>query len=194
MPGPAATRAAQNPAIQLHTGDLATAPYQDGTFDFVSMVHVIEHLPKPLATLRKVSALLKPGGTLFIAYPNVSSWQARWAKASWFHLDPPRHLSLVPPKTLTSILNKHGLSELRSSHLNLEQNLYGWTQSLLNMLHGQKNLFYNTLKHRDWSKQPFTFALDAAITVAALPLAIATDIAAAFAKKGATVELLYRKN
>jgi SAM-dependent methyltransferase len=194
MPGPAAERSAQNPEIRLYTGDLLSAPYPEASFDLISMVHVIEHLFTPSATLDKIEKLLKPGGILFIAYPNITSWQARWAGPRWFHLDPPRHLSLIPPDSLAKLLARKDLPLLACSHLSYEQNIYGWIQSLLNILHNPRNHFYNRIKHRDWNKSPLLNSADIILAGVSLPLAIIADLCAAIARSGATVEQIYKKN
>lgn len=41
-------------------------------FDFVSAVDVLEHLPNPAATLARLAAALRPGGTLFVHLPGAA--------------------------------------------------------------------------------------------------------------------------
>ena len=49
--------------ITVHVGDLNDAPIEDQSLDFVHMSHVIEHMPYPMETLRRVASLLRPGGS-----------------------------------------------------------------------------------------------------------------------------------
>jgi SAM-dependent methyltransferase len=42
----------------------------DGTFDLISIVHVLEHLPSPGAVLRRLWAKLAPGGLLVVQVPD----------------------------------------------------------------------------------------------------------------------------
>lgn len=51
---------------QLYVGGLDVVP---GTFDVVSMIHLLEHIPDPLPFLREVHAKLNPGSTIFIELP-----------------------------------------------------------------------------------------------------------------------------
>jgi len=44
-----------------------------GEFDVICMQHVLEHLPDCLLAMKKLSALLKPGGHILIEVPNVES-------------------------------------------------------------------------------------------------------------------------
>ena len=55
-------------------------------FDVVTMFHVLEHVADPKRDLRYVHALLKPGGYLYVEFPDVSSVFARWRKRRWWYV------------------------------------------------------------------------------------------------------------
>jgi len=46
-------------------------PLPDKSVDVVTLLAVLEHLEKPVATLAEVKRILKPGGTLLITVPTV---------------------------------------------------------------------------------------------------------------------------
>ena len=50
--------------------DLATLPYGDAEFDVVFSKYVFEHLDRPLAVMRELRRVLKPGGHLLVHTPN----------------------------------------------------------------------------------------------------------------------------
>src|SRR5262249_42271987 len=77
--------------------------------DFIHVSHVIEHVRDPLATLRRVAALLKPDGTLYVATPNVESYGRRRCGEYWLGWDPPRHLFVFTPETLRHAAERAGL-------------------------------------------------------------------------------------
>jgi SAM-dependent methyltransferase len=52
--------------------DITDIPVEDGSFDAVLCVEVLEHLPDPVAALRELSRVLKPGGTLLLTAPFAS--------------------------------------------------------------------------------------------------------------------------
>ena len=64
--------------LDVRAGVLEPDTYPPDTFDVVSMGDVIEHVPDPLATLRTVARILKPGGHVLISTPNVDSAAARF--------------------------------------------------------------------------------------------------------------------
>jgi SAM-dependent methyltransferase len=50
-----------------------TAPPQDGSFDFVIVHHVLEHLTDPLAVLKQLAGAMRVGGFIFISIPSLDA-------------------------------------------------------------------------------------------------------------------------
>jgi SAM-dependent methyltransferase len=115
----AAAAARESFGITVHVGTVEDAPIDDGSLDFVHMSHVIEHLPQPVATLRRVALVLRPGGRLYVETPNIDSLAFRWTREYWFALDAPRHLWLFGPATLRRALAECGFSVRGLRALNL---------------------------------------------------------------------------
>ena len=51
-----------NPRCVFHKLDAATLPFEDQTFDLVYSIATFEHVSDPLATLKEMKRLLRPGG------------------------------------------------------------------------------------------------------------------------------------
>lgn len=107
------------PVLQGKVGDDIWPP---GQFDFVTMFHVLEHLPDPLAALRYVRRILKPDGHLIIQVPNVESLQARIFGARWYGLDVPRHLINFSPHAANLLLQKSGFAVQDRARFSLRDN------------------------------------------------------------------------
>ncbi len=96
--------------LSLSVGTLPGTEIEAGSFDVVTMWHVLEHVPSPLATLRAVRDVLKPGGVLHLVCPLFDSLAAKWTGAAWYGLDVPRHLTHFTRKTLTRHLTEAGFA------------------------------------------------------------------------------------
>jgi len=79
-------------------------------FDVITMYHVLEHLPDPLGSLRRISTLLNDDGVLVIKGPNLASFDRIWHGDNWRRYDLPHHLYHFTPRTYRMILEKAGFS------------------------------------------------------------------------------------
>ena len=72
-------------------------------FDVVTLWHVLEHIPNLEETISKLSALVKPNGTLIIAVPNFKSFDAKHYGKFWAAFDVPRHLWHFSKESIKSL-------------------------------------------------------------------------------------------
>lgn len=115
-------------------------------FDVITLWHVLEHIDEPLETLKQIRSYLKPEGRLFIAVPNIESFQARLGKEQWIHLDIPRHRIHYTPDTLKSVLTIAGYQVEWVDHFSLEFNPIGIIQTSLNLFGCEPGLIYKIVK------------------------------------------------
>lgn len=83
------------------------------SFDIVIAKHVVEHLHHPEQAVAEMSRVLKPGGLLILATPNLSSPMRKLKKERWIGYKDPTHISLKSPQEWLSMLRQHGLEPRR---------------------------------------------------------------------------------
>jgi SAM-dependent methyltransferase len=110
-PHAAATANARIGRECVQWGQLEKKDFPLHFFDVCVLSDVIEHVREPLAVLRKVHELLKPGGVIFLATPSVESWSARLMRRNWmeFKLE---HLIFFSQATVENALAKAGFQEI----------------------------------------------------------------------------------
>ena len=79
-----------------------------GTFDVITLWHVMEHLENLNETWDRLFELLTDKGILIIAVPNRASYDAERYGANWAAYDVPRHLWHFTPGTIQQFGSKHG--------------------------------------------------------------------------------------
>lgn len=187
-----AARLPREQNIPVHVGDLVDLDLPAESFDVITLWHVFEHLRAPDAALEKIHRLLKPGGLLFLSMPNHESWQAWRFGTNWFHLDPPRHLHGFGVKSLLVLLTIKNFHWLRVSTFSLEQNPYGFLQSILNAFGYPRDRAYAVLKGT--SKSPLSTRLkDLALVALLTPFALVYSTVESLAGNGATMTVVARK-
>jgi 2-polyprenyl-3-methyl-5-hydroxy-6-metoxy-1,4-benzoquinol methylase len=109
-PDPAAAERASAAGVPVTAASLEAAPFEPGSFDAVTMSHVIEHLHDPAAGLETCRRLLRPGGTLWLATPNLAGYGHATFGRAWIGLDPPRHLVVFTRESLLRAVERAGFS------------------------------------------------------------------------------------
>lgn len=80
------------------------------SFDAITLWHVLEHVHDLHGYVEQLKKLLKPGGRLFIAVPNYTSYDADHYHQHWAAYDVPRHLYHFSPASMTVLMGAHGLN------------------------------------------------------------------------------------
>ena len=128
--------------LEVLAGDITQLPLTAGSFDAVTMFHVLEHVPDAAGVLARIRDLLRDDGLLVVGVPNMASLQARIARGSWYHLDVPRHCHHFTAQSLESTLAATGFRVVGVSHFSPEYNVSGCLQSLYNLLGFPRNFIY----------------------------------------------------
>jgi len=111
-PDAVAAAAAREAGVSVQGGGLAEYACAEQRYDAVTLNHVIEHVHDPREALRICYRILRPGGILWIATPNLASQGHATFGRDWLHLDPPRHLVLFTPSSLREAVDRAGFERL----------------------------------------------------------------------------------
>lgn len=183
----------QRVEVDMHIGALQDAEFADRRFDIIVIWHVLEHITELGALLEELPRHLNPGGLLVISVPNYSSWQSRFFKQHWFHLDIPRHVTHFERQWLERNLGSMGLEMISLHTFSASQNIYGFIQSSLNRLVPRRpNRLYKLLTRgrgrRDW----LALAGWSLLALLLLPFAILETVLAEISGQGATLTICAR--
>jgi SAM-dependent methyltransferase len=110
---PPAVDAAREAGLDVRLGELSELDLEADTFDVVSLVEVLEHVPEPRRLLAEVTPLIRPGGALYLTTPHVRGIDARLLGTDWGAVAPPEHLQLFSVGGMRSALESCGLKVVR---------------------------------------------------------------------------------
>ncbi len=100
--------------LEVHHGTLEEAGLQEATYDVVVAADVIEHVDDPFDFAKRINALLRPGGVVLIATPNVESLIARTLRRWWWSVIP-NHYWLFSKRTLEDLMRRGGFDVLEAA-------------------------------------------------------------------------------
>lgn len=110
----AAAYAVESLELRVVAGGIERLPAMPASFEVVTLWHVLEHLYDPHRTLMQIRDLLKVGGLLVLAVPNVESIDAKVYRDSWVAFDAPRHLQHFTLQTLRTLCEMHKFTFVKS--------------------------------------------------------------------------------
>lgn len=173
--------------------EVICAYYQGGKIgqdqaDLISLNHVLEHLPQPIALLEELlKSNLNPNGILYIEVPRADSWQAKIAGDQWMHWDIPKHLTHWTESVLEDQLGKRGFKVVEKRGYSVHLGVLGMLQALLAQVGFRENLILRL-------KRKKTLGLLILIGVS-LPLAWLLEVlSVGFGKSGIMGLYFRRKN
>ena len=108
----AAGQARQN-GLNVLGGTLEAAKLPADSFDVVTLWDVIEHLPDPMAEIRRIQRVLKPGGLVVIHTMDIDSLFSRAMGRKWPWLME-MHIYYFSQRTMAALLRQAGFEVLWS--------------------------------------------------------------------------------
>lgn len=109
-------------------------------YDFVTLIHVIEHVVDPLKLIKNALQLLKPNGILYIETPNLNSHLYQAEQNIYIYLTPPDHICIFSLKSFQFIISK-------ISNINIFQtSTYSYPEHFMGIL---KSYFQSSINYHD---------------------------------------------
>ena len=111
-------------------------------------------------------------------------------------MDAPRHLNMFPSEILKKEVEKHGWEIQKERFFSIQFSPFGAQQSILNTMLKKRDVLYEHLKgNLSYTKgySSFSLALQKVYHWLSFPFFIITDLIASIFKKGATVQLIFKK-
>ena len=112
-------------------GDVATYDFADRQFDIVTAGDIIEHVLDPVAVVRRMAALLKPSGLLWLSTPNHEGAWTRLARDKDPMWAESEHVQFFSLRSLKRLLADCGLTVV---DYRMSQNWMGCGQVLARFL------------------------------------------------------------
>jgi SAM-dependent methyltransferase len=132
--------------LEMYHDDLPACGLKGGSFEVVTLWHVLEHVLDPERYIEEIKRLLAPGGRLIVEVPNFRSWTRAYTGMSWLGLDPDYHVHFFTPEALTAALEKHGYRTRLVHTFSLEYSAFISTQSLLSKWTKTPHLVFRALQ------------------------------------------------
>ncbi len=135
-----------HPAVEIAMGvglpvsrcDFFSEDIQMASRDVVTLFEVIEHVPQPVAFLRRAEEVVKPGGLVYITTPNFGSLDRRILGAKWKAIHP-EHLTYFTPSTLLAAVRAGtNLEVVRVETRNISAQLMDHVGSLVGRRRGRR--------------------------------------------------------
>ncbi|HET9102219.1 MAG TPA: methyltransferase domain-containing protein [Solirubrobacteraceae bacterium] len=96
--------------LPVIVSELEGSGLPERSFDVVSAVHVLEHIPDSRRFLSTLARWARPGGHVVVEVPNFAAYQRRRLGSRWPHLRPREHLVHFTPATLAATARAAGLA------------------------------------------------------------------------------------
>ena len=197
-PAAHALASAQGNSGRFLQGSLLDHEFEPGSVDAVTLWQVLEHIGEPREFLGRCHDLMRPGGFLVAAVPNIEGLSASVTGARWWGLDVPRHLVHYSPRTLCRGLERAGFEVVRVNHLSLQYEPYAMLHSTLDWVFTRRHFLSDLAKRQVAAdvgpiEAAWNLAALAALGPPLAPLCVLAALAGACAGRGGFIEVYARR-
>ena len=158
----------------------------DKTFDFISLIHVLEHIKNPFVFLDNlIKGALNTSGSIFIEIPNIDSLSYSIAGKYWAHFTPHFHTNHFTILSLEKYCEDRGLNYKIVGTFSFYNSAMGMTSAFLSKFGYVGSIF------EDLKKKNLIVAL---LFILCIPISLITELFVSFfLKKGSVIKILIYK-
>ncbi len=167
--------------LEIYDKDLLELDIENGSFDLITMWHVLEHVSKPEEYIAKIKQVLKKNGRLIIEVPNYNSWTRSFTQQYWLGLDLGYHVTFFTAESLERILIKYGFKIKGRHTFSLEYSTFISAQSIVSRITRSDQLFFRYLQAGFHGPQVLAHAL---LFVVISPICFIINVLLYFSKRG----------
>ncbi len=109
-----AVEVCRSTGLEVICGDIYSEQLDGRQFDVVTARHVIEHVPDIDRVLSRIYSMVKPGGTVWFAFPNTNCLSLRYFGAAAVALHIPYHICIPSREQFSEMLDNAGFVEVTS--------------------------------------------------------------------------------
>jgi SAM-dependent methyltransferase len=176
--------------LEIYDKDLLELSFDPGSFDIVTLWHVLEHLAQPARYMDAIRNVLAPGGKLVIEVPNYGSWTRAWTGKYWLGLDPDYHMYFFTPASLVKLVTDHGFTVKTIHTFSLEYSTFISVQSIISLITRSNHLFFRSLENGG-AKRPLV--LHALLFAVLTPICLLINLLLYFARSGEVLLIIAEK-
>lgn len=130
--------------LRVRIGPFDPDCYARDFFDYVTLQQVIEHLVRPIDTLRGVASVLRSGGYVVISTPNANGWGARVFDRRWINWHVPYHRHFFSRASMELAARASGLVVASSRTITSSEWLrYQWHHLLTCPAEGEASAYWS---------------------------------------------------
>jgi len=176
--------------LEIYDKDLLTLPLDNGSFDVVTIWHVLEHVNDPESYIGKISDLLDDNGKIIVEVPNFDSWSRAFTGKYWLAYDLKHHLFFFTPASLSALLVKHGFEIKRVHTFSLEYSAFTSAQSIVSAITGSDSIFFRALQT---GKLNFLTVIHAFFIMLLMPICLIINMLLYFSRRGEVLFIVAEK-
>jgi len=153
-------------------------PHDDDEFDCVVCIDGIEHIERPFDFVTECCRVLRPGGSIVLTTPNISSLRSRWRwLLTGFHNkcrsplneanpNPLHHVNMLSFHKMRYMLHRSGftITHIKTNRVKLVSLAYGWLAPIAYLatwwtLRTSEKDPHQRRRNRDISRQMFSWEI-----------------------------------